>query len=282
MYLKERFINDCEALFAQCPGNQMDVPGAGVIELFDQPMIGFASAADELFERYKEKEAVGSMFLSPGEWLPGAKTVVSLFFPFSAAVRDSNRETPDLPSALWLYGRFEGQQFLDEYMARLCRHLTDTGIQACVPGMDKRFRKETKPLTGKNGDDFHVDSSWSERHAAYACGLGTFGLSRGLITKRGMAGRIGSIIMGAEFEPDERTYKGIYDFCTRCGACAVRCPAEAISLEYGKNNVKCSDYLDQMKEQYSPRYGCGKCQVGVPCESGVPAYEYYPKRQIIQ
>ena len=30
-------------------------------------------------------------------------------------------------------------------------------------------------------------STWSERHAMYAAGLGTFGLSKGLITKKGMA-----------------------------------------------------------------------------------------------
>ena len=68
--------------------------------------------------------------------------------------------------------------------------------------------------------------------------LGTFGLSRGLITKRGMAGRITSIIINAEFEPDERPYTGIYDFCIRCGACALKCPVKAISMEYGKNNAR--------------------------------------------
>lgn len=31
-------------------------------------------------------------------------------------------------------------------------------------------------------------SVWSERHVAYVCGLGTFGLSRGLITEKGQCG----------------------------------------------------------------------------------------------
>lgn len=271
MYTKEEFVSDCSELFARCPDNQIEIPGAGPIQLFEPPIIGFASATDQLFEQYKEKEVIGSMFLSPEEWLPGAKTVAAFFFPFSSDVRDSNRETPDQPSDLWLYGRLEGQQFLDGFMQKVRQHLTDAGIEVCVPSTDGRFQAQRELLVGDDGDDFHVNSRWSERHAAYACGLGTFGLSRGLITKRGVAGRIASIVTDAEFEPDERPYTDAYDYCVRCGACIVKCPAKAISLEYGKNNVKCSSYLDNTKELYSPRYGCGKCQVGVPCESRIPA-----------
>lgn len=271
MRSKEKFVNVCRDLFTWCPGNQIEVPGAGSIDFFDQPIIGFAAAVDSLFERYKEDEVIGSGFLSPEEWLPEAKTVAAFFFPFSAAVRNSNRETPDQPSHLWLYGRIEGQQFLNTYIEQLHHQLTEAGIRACVPSLDKRFKTRREPLSEKGRDDFHVNSSWSERHAAYACCLGTFGLSRGLITEKGMAGRIISIIIDAEFEPDERIYTGIYDFCIRCGVCAVKCPAGAISMESGKNNAMCDHYLTKSKEQYSPRYGCGKCQVGVPCEFGLPA-----------
>jgi len=35
-------------------------------------------------------------------------------------------------------------------------------------------------------------SSWSERHAAYAAGLGTFSLNDALITPKGIAHRLGS------------------------------------------------------------------------------------------
>ena len=271
MESKEKFVNDCMALFAQCPGNRIEIPDEMPMELFEPPLIGFASAADEIFMKYKEKEVVGPMFSSPEEWLPGAKTVVTFFFPFTESVRESNRETPDQPSAPWLYGRIEGQQFINSFMGQLQRHLTDTGIKACVPSMDKRFKVQIEACGENGGEDFHADSRWSERHAAYACGLGTFGMSKGLITERGMAGRIASIIIEAEFEPDEHPYTGLYDFCIRCGACALRCPAKAISMEYGKNNIKCNSYLNALKEKCAPRYGCGKCQVGVPCEFGKPA-----------
>ncbi len=55
-----------------------------------------------------------------------------------------------------------------------------------------------------------------------------------------------------------------------CGTCISRCPAGAISLEGGKNQIKCKEWMDLMKARWSPRYGCGKCQVGVPCESRIP------------
>ena len=48
-----------------------------------------------------------------------------------------------------------------------------------------KYRK--KVITDEIGD-------FRTNHAAYLCGLGTFGLSRGIITKPGMAGRFGSIM----------------------------------------------------------------------------------------
>ena len=159
MLLKERFVSVCRDLFAWCPGNQIEVPGEGTIEFFEQPMIGFAAAADKLFEKYKENEVIGSAFLNPEEWLPGAKTVAAFFFPFSEAVRNSNREIPDWPSRLWLYGRIEGQQFLNTYMKLLLDQLSEAGIRACVPGLDGRFKTKRELVSGKCGNDFHVNSS---------------------------------------------------------------------------------------------------------------------------
>ena len=66
-----------------------------------------------------------------------------------------------------------------------------------------------------------LTSLWSERHAAYVCGLRTFGLSKGLITKKGIAGRFTSLITDLPLLADERAYTDVYEYCTRCGACAV-------------------------------------------------------------
>lgn len=141
---------------------------------------------------------------------------------------------------------------------------------AWAPGHSKRFSLQFETISLENVSDFHVDSRWSERHAAYACGLGTFGLSRGLISERGIAGRYASIIVSESWQATSRNYNGIDDYCIRCGACIRNCPAQAISLEYGKNNILCNAHVEKMKAKYSPRYGCGKCQVGVPCETKAP------------
>ncbi len=144
---------------------------------------------------------------------------------------------------------------ITNYMRLVAERLTKQGMKVCVPSGDPRFEIIKDEV--KEGDsvvDFHVENKWSERHAAYVCGLGTFGLSRGLITKAGMAGRFASIIIDVEIEPDERPYKGIYDYCIRCGVCLRRCPAQAISMECGKNNEKCGNYVNGMAEIFPPRY----------------------------
>ncbi len=271
MYSNAEFINDCLELFRQTKGNIVDVPGTGETVLFEEPIFGFASPDDELFETFRRKEVIGANYLGPYEWLPEAKSVMSMFLPFSEAVRKSNKTNRTDPSKEWLYARIEGQEFIGKYMAAIKQFLADKGIKACVPALDERFEVKIEMTAKGLRPDFHADSRWSERHAAYACGLGTFGLSRGLITEKGMAGRFASVIVSAEFEPTIRKYTGIDDYCIKCGVCAKNCPVKAISLKHGKNNLKCHMHVQTMKKKYSPRYGCGKCQVGVPCEFRAPA-----------
>lgn len=269
MYSKADFMDDCRMLFGRTEGNIVEVPGIGETVLFEEPLIGFASASDGIFEVFRQKEVIGANYFSPAEWLPEAQTVVSFFLPFTETVRASNREGK-VPSKEWLYARIEGQEFIGKYMSAIKQHLEECGIGACVPSMDDRFGLKIEITAHRLRPDFHADSRWSERHAAYACGLGTFSLSRGLITEKGMAGRFASVIITEAFEADKRDYTGIDDYCIRCGACAKKCPANAITLKNGKNNIRCRLYVESMRKKYSPRYGCGKCQVGVPCEFRSP------------
>jgi len=102
------------------------------------------------------------------------------------------------------------------------------------------------------------------------CGLGTFGLSRGLITEKGMAGRFGSVITTLPLQATARPYTTFDAYCTRCGACIPHCPPDAISLEHGKDQAKCGAFVAGTLAAHRPYYGCGKCQVAVPCESKIP------------
>ncbi|MPM73368.1 hypothetical protein SDC9_120348 [bioreactor metagenome] len=122
------------------------------------------------------------------------------------------------------------------------------------------------------GSPVSYTSNWSERHVAYVCGLGTFSLSKGLITEKGVSGRFGSLVTTAPLTVTPRAYSELYEYCVFCGACARNCPAEAIAIdpEVGKRHAPCAAFLDEYRPQYAPRYGCGKCQVRVPCRDGIP------------
>lgn len=260
------------------PANVISKEQAGVnevegLKLYDEPLVGFASADDELFNEYKKLGIIGPWYMGPEEWMPGAKTVISIFFPYSERVRESNRGEKTETSIEWLYGRVEGQMFIEKVMRELQEHLNGLGMRTCVPSADPRFAQNGGGKGFAGFEDVSAGvfaSNWSERHTAFACGLGTFGLSKGLITKRGMAGRFGSIIIDEKMNADVRPYTDVYEYCSKCGACVTRCPVEAISLEKGKEHVPCKEWMGVTKERYAPRYGCGKCQIKVPCEDRIP------------
>lgn len=236
------------------------------IRIFEAPIFSFGSADDEYFTKLKQPSAIGEHFMLPKEWLPQSRTVISFFLPFSEAVRMGNRREKTWPSEEWVHGRIEGQAFLNKLCMYLKSVLIDEGYGSVVPSLDERFWSNTDRAQSKA----KFTSNWSERHVAFVCGLGTFGLSKGLITPKGIAGRFGSIITELFLPPDKREYENIYDNCSMCGKCAKNCPANAITIENGKDHYSCFAFLNKTREKYNPRYGCGKCQVGVPCESGIP------------
>lgn len=237
------------------------------LKIFDAPILAFGAAEDENFKLLKEPGVIGDHYKLPTDWLPTAKTVISFFFPFTEEVVVSNRKNNQWPSEGWLHGRIEGQKFLNKFAEFLKNELISEGYDSIVPVLDKRFWTTTVNVSDPSKS---FTSNWSERHAGFVCGLGTFGLSKGLITKKGIAGRLVSIVTELYLEPDVREYKEIYEYCTMCGACVKKCPVEAISLENGKDHKTCSDFVDTTQEKFNPRYGCGKCQVSVPCERRIP------------
>lgn len=234
--------------------------------IYEEPIFAFGSADDENFKLLKETPAIGEHFMLPNQWVPQAKTVISFFLPFSEEVKKGNKMDKVWPSEAWLHGRIEGQKLLSNLCRYLNSELIRLGFDSVVPSLDERFWSSKE----KSNPELSFTSNWSERHVAFVCGLGTFGLSKGIITKKGMAGRLGSIVTGLYLQPDERKYKEVYEYCSMCGACVKKCPVDAISIENGKNHIKCSEFLDVTADKYKPRYGCGKCQVSVPCESRIP------------
>ncbi|MDL2264684.1 4Fe-4S binding protein [Synergistaceae bacterium OttesenSCG-928-I11] len=239
------------------------------MQMYGDVLFGVAEAGDEIFERFRARHVVGPQFRKPDEWLPGAANVISVFFSFTEQVAASNVADPGRPSDEWLHARFEGQHFIDRTMNALKGELGRHGYDAVVPSGDARFENVRAPENGK-WDGASYTSNWSERHVAFACGLGTFGLSAGLITEHGMAGRFGSVVTSLRLEPTVRGYSEPYEYCTQCGVCVKRCPVGAISRESGKDHTICARLVDESKKKFAPRYGCGKCQVAVPCQKRAP------------
>lgn len=240
------------------------------MKIFEEPIFSFGSATDPYFSELKSPAAIGDHFLHPQQWLPEAKTVISFFLPFSQQVKSENNKDHVWPSEEWLHSRIEGQAFLNKLTSYLKSILLREGYKSIAPSLDEEFWSKTNFNPNTPHPQAAFTSNWSERHVAFICGLGTFGLSKGLITAKGIAGRFGSIITELELPPDTRNYKSVYEYCCLCGACVKKCPAGAISIEEGKNHIACSAFLDKTAEKYAPRYGCGKCQTGVPCESKIP------------
>lgn len=240
------------------------------LRLYDAPIFAVAAADDALFASLRRPEAIHPDYPLPEDWLKGAKSVISFFVPFTERVKADNAVDMRFPADAWLHARFEGDLLLRALCAYLASLLSESGHQAVAPVIDPRY-----------GMLAAFTPKWSERHAAYIAGLGTFSLSKGLITEKGVAGRLGSVVTDLWLPPTKRAYDGLYDYCIRCGRCAAHCPVKAIDPARGmhaaKHHPPCSAFLDHTKtapprgKSGRKRYGCGKCQVGVPCQDGIPA-----------
>ena len=237
------------------------------MRIYDAPLLGVAAADSPMFLEWKKPEVVHPEAWMPQDWLDGAMSVISFFLPFTEQVKRSNIGG-ERASDEWLHVRIEGQMTLNALGRGLCELLEQAGEKAVFPTTDPRFSLLTP-----------VISNWSERHAAYVCGLGTFGLSKGLITQKGMAGRFGSVITTAELPPTEHEYSNPFEYCIMCGKCQQNCPVNAIDVEkgvvHGKDQSICAPYIAASHlPPHGPnkrvRYGCGKCQVNVPCASRNP------------
>ncbi|MFX1476807.1 MAG: hypothetical protein ACFFCI_01625, partial [Promethearchaeota archaeon] len=131
----------------------------------------------------------------------------------------------------------------------------------------------------------------SERHIAFAAGLGSFSLHEGFISEIGSNIRICSVITNASLDLTPRESDDPYRNCLyyakgTCMECVKKCPAAAIS-EKGHDKLKCWRYgrkveaemnkrlgsilkpywrrIEGEMRKQNPPVGCAFCQYGVPC-----------------
>lgn len=261
-------FNDLKSFVNNDPGNYISseqalIPFVTGLRIYDAPLTGIAEASDPLFDKMLDPQVVGPHFMKPEQWLPGARSVISVFLPYSDEIKNANSKSVSNVAVEWLHGRVEGQQFLLQTGLYLKKLIESQGYKAVIPFLDNNFWLVETHEEG-------YTSNWSERHVAFVCGLGTFSLSRSMITKAGSAGRFISIVTDMTLPATPREYTEYDEYCSHCGACIPRCPAKAISLEYGKVQELCGDFVHHKRTDYPDYYGCGKCQTGVPCQNSVP------------
>ncbi len=257
-------------------------PGS-TLPAFAKPLVGFASGEDELFDFIKTD--IGPEFY----WTPAEAfslafpaeqvgvhelSVIAWVLPQTEQTRLAHRQGKTLPSIEWSKARHYGEKVNENLRKYVVDLFKEYGYQACAPVLLPQW---TRALSAKYG----FASSWSERHTAHVCGLGTFGISDGLITPAGKAIRVGSVVVRKRFPATPRAYNNHNEWCLyhstgKCLKCMLRCPAGAIS-KTGHDKAKCKEYIRNVtavyveKEQLGFRVNsCGLCQTKVPCENRNP------------
>jgi epoxyqueuosine reductase len=278
---KRLVTQEIERMVREDPANRLEKLDHS--PMYQAPLVGFVSGTDPIFSRLKQ--VIGKFYLTPVEAItkyaerkgiepPSANQVgvISYILPISQATRDENALMKDRPSARWANTRLFGQDFNNSLQVHLAEFLEDQGFIAVAPEQDKHLFKQLQDKT------VGWASNWSHRHIAYAAGLGTFGLSDGLITPAGKAHRAGSVVVNFPLDSPSRP-ADIHQYCLfyqtgGCKVCIQRCPAGAIS-EKGHDKNRCGEYVFSQVPFIRERYGiniyaCGLCQTGVPCERGIP------------
>jgi epoxyqueuosine reductase len=268
----------------------------GDVPVFDVPLVGAVDGRDPVFQVFRE-------VVSPGHLMPqeilerhspaGADlscvSVVSWALPFSQDVRRSNRGR-DWPSPLYSVARNNGGAIISEMSRRLTERLRGAGFAAVAPAL-------TEEYDAFRSAEHAFSSTWSERHVAYAAGLGRFGLHGSVITPIGSFVRFGSLVLNLPPGPaaprmDDHRAPCLATGGETCGLCRDRCPVGAVS-ENGMDKEKCYVRRNEIRGRdlvsYAGKYrmlpspivkggtrkagyslGCALCLSGVPCEDTDP------------
>lgn len=228
----------------------------GQESIWRTPLIGFADADSPYIQ--KLPEIVMPEHKLPKDFLENAKVVISYFVPFTKKHGDTNLEVEDnYASVPWAHSYSGTNQMFEKLNLALVEEVQRLGYKAVIPyniGMDEKLLK----------------SPWSQRHIAYAAGLGTFGINNMLITDSGCCGRFGSVVTNLPIQPGKIIEKErcLYKQNGSCKVCINHCFAGALTVD-GFDREKCYQMNCRNIEKYGEEC-CGKCDVGLPCSYKMP------------
>jgi epoxyqueuosine reductase len=260
--------------------------------LAEPPLVGFADGYDSIFNEFKNGAVIGEFHFTPEEALstylkrqhikakrkkPSSISVISMVFTATPKTRRSNHRESVMSSPRWQYAFGRGMMLMQSTLGYLVSLLESLGYQAVAP-------MTTNPAFFLWQISGGPTSDWSEKHIAYAAGLGAFGLNSGLITPRGAALHCGSVITDLAITPTPRAYDNYLANCLyyrngSCQRCIRRCPSGALSKQ-GYDSIKCFFYHEIELPKICKDLGrepeggghpvCSLCQTKVPCENGIP------------
>ena len=263
-------------------------------KIFNNPLIGVSKGDDPIFQKYKD--VIGPEHLTPHElWLAeglemiddSKLRIVSIVFPYVDKIRNESKNIKKLsrvllPAEIYSVGRNYANSFKQETCRHIIRFFEEKGYNAIAGMLSKSFSILVK-------ENFY--STWSERHIAFAAGLGSFSLHEGLITDVGCNIRLASVVTDAPLTITTRMSDNPYGNCLYyskgiCRECEKRCPANAIN-ENGHDKIKCYEYGQKVARKMIAKIGqilkphvrcvnrnlrppsfpvgCAFCQFGVPC-----------------
>jgi ferredoxin len=263
-------------------------PGSA-LPAFAQPLVGFALGEDKLFEFIK-KDIGPDFYWTPAEAFSLAfpneqvradeLSIIAWILPQTEHTRLAHRNAKMLPSIEWSRARHYGEKVNEHLRNFIVALFMENGLQACAPTLLPQWSRA-------HSEKYGFASSWSERHTAHVCGLGTFGVSDGLITPAGKAIRVGSVVVRKRYPATPRSYSKHNEWCLyhatgKCLKCMLRCPVGAISKD-GHDKVKCKEYIRNVtavhveNEQLGFKVNsCGLCQTKIPCENRNPVARKKP------
>lgn len=224
--------------------------------LWRTPLVGYADAFDPYIQ--KLPDIVVRMHRLPQDIMQDPKVVICYFIPFTRELERTNVGVENnAASENWA----QAYKITNAMMARLNEELANEiirlGGRAAVPegaGMLKELLK----------------SSWSQRHLAYAAGLGTFGINNMLISQEGCCGRYNSIVADIPVEPGHHLEKEncLYKSRGICKKCVNNCFSGALTVE-GFDREKCFATCEKNLAVYGVDV-CGKCDTNIPCAFTAP------------
>ncbi len=177
-----------------CDGPENTLQNEAHERAWGEPLVGFSRGDDPLYEAHKEH-------VGPDHWTPreiftmtfpgleveaGELSVICWVLPQTSATKADNRQETVYPAERWARSRIYGEAFNVSLRKHVAKALNERGYEAVAPFLSSHWE-------GVESERLVYSSTWSERHAAYASGLGTFGLCDGMLTPLGKAARRGAV-----------------------------------------------------------------------------------------